>query len=197
MTTAHARLAQASLHLFDAAGGERRIALTQSWTLLHVAAADDYAFVIDALDALPEAFILAQDGGLLGTLDIDGNFALALQYREADNTAEERPHAEQTTRRLFAAAGLSVQEIDELGKAIPLDLPRPQRWLAGFVRAILLAPELLVIERPLAGLPRQESLQILQWLALFPLYHPFRHALILDQHEDMLPQLTDSTIEHL
>jgi ABC-type branched-subunit amino acid transport system ATPase component len=146
--------------------------------------------IVNAVERLAVASVLPAQGGLLGAKTVAANFALALHYGSdaRDDLIAEWEDALHVALRL---AGLSEERITRIGRELPMNLPRNERWLLGFVRCLLRPPELLVLDRIFSGLTRREAEALAVLELLYHDYHPFRPVLFVDLDTHELPAVTD------
>lgn len=125
--------------------------------------------------------IAFEDGGLLQSLDAWGNTLLPVAY----HAAGEAPAAARRARGILAALGRSPEEfVGRPGSALSLY----ERRLAGFVRAMLVEPELLVLDRLFEDLGREERQGIAACIDLFGARYPLRRMLYVGFSEVNLPE---------
>lgn len=143
---------------------------------------------VAALEALPGVSVLPADGGLLGTLTVSANLSLALSYgQEADEpTRRDWDESLQLAMRL---CGVSDERMRCMGRKPAMQLDRLERWMLGFVLRIMRPPELLIIDRALAGLSRREADAVLAMAAVYHEFHPFRPVLFVELDAHGLPPL--------
>ena len=125
--------------------------------------------------------IAFEDGGLLQSLDAWQNTLLPVAYHAAHevDVALRRAHA------IFAALGRKPGEfIGRPGNSLSLY----DRRFAGFVRAMLVEPELLVLDRLFEELGRDERQGIAACIDLFGSRYPLRRVLYLGFSEVNLPE---------
>jgi len=125
--------------------------------------------------------IAFEDGGLLQSLDAWQNTLLPVAYHAAHevDVAVRRAHA------IFAALGRRPAEfIGRPGNSLSLY----DRRFAGFVRAMLVEPELLVLDRLFEELGRDERQGIAACIDLFGSRYPLRRVLYLGLSEVNLPE---------
>ncbi len=79
------------------------------------------------------------DPAFLSTVPVPDNVSIPLRDRQDLSDAELNSRA---------LARLSELGVEIVGRVLPAALTRPDRWLAGFARATLAEPELLVVAEP-------------------------------------------------
>lgn len=140
----------------------------------------------DALARLREASknrvaIAFEDGGLLQSLDAWGNAMLPVAYL----AAEETRTAARRARGILGALGRKPEDfIGRAGNSLTLY----ERRLAGFVRAMLVEPELLVLDRLFEELGREERQGIAACIDLFGERYPLRRILYIGFADVNLPE---------
>jgi ABC-type multidrug transport system ATPase subunit len=121
-----------------------------------------------------------EDGGLLQSLDAWSNTLLPVSY----HAPEEAASAERRARGILAALGRTPEDfIGRPGSSLSLY----ERRLLGFVRAMLVEPELLVLDRLFEELGREERQGISACVDLFGLRYPLRRMLYLGLSDVNLP----------
>ena len=121
------------------------------------------------------------DGGLLQSLDAWGNTLLPAAYRATEDTST----AERRARGILAALGRKPEEF--VGRP-PGSLTLYERRLAGFVKAMLVEPELLVLDRLFEELGREERQGIAACIDLFGVRYPLRRILYVGFADVNLPE---------
>lgn len=146
--------------------------------------------IVAALETCPGVGVLPANGGLLGTMTVAENFALALRYGAdpQDDAAGDWQHALQLALEI---CGLSPERIQSIARERPLGLARSERWLIGFVRNLLRPPELLVFDRTFGGLSRRQAEAVIALEAVYHDFHPFRPTLFVDVDAHELPAVPD------
>jgi ABC-type nitrate/sulfonate/bicarbonate transport system ATPase subunit len=118
------------------------------------------------LPAFPETVRVWRDGGLLCHLTVWENLSLPLEYHALDCR-----HVAEDAALLFALCG---EDLAGLRGKFPDSLSDYEKRLVGFVRALLLEPEVLVLNDVYDGLTVSEKAKALQWGNVFHLRFPFR-----------------------
>ena len=146
--------------------------------------------VLDALEAIPGVQVLPAEGGLLNDLTVADNLSLALRYGVSADAASVKDW-EHRLQSAFRDCGLSEARIRTIGRELPMNLERSERWLVGFVRHLLRPGELLVLDRIFAGLSRQQANAMLAMEAVHHTFYPSRPTLFIDLDAHELPALPD------
>ena len=118
----------------------------------------------------PNTVIVDCDGGLLSHLTVWKNLILPLEYHALDMR-----HVADDAALLFSLCG--VGDAAGLMARYPDSLSVYEKRLVGFVRALLLEPEVLVLDNVSVGLADVEKKKALNWEAVFRLRFPFRTVL--------------------
>lgn len=186
-----ARIEQRTLLL--ASDGEPRLAIALDRGGRHrviVPDAASAAEVVAALETCPGVGVLPANGGLLGTMTVAENLALALRYGAdpKETAAGDWQHALQLA---LEACGLPPERIQGIARERPLALERSERWMIGFVRNLLQPPELLVLDRIFGGLSRRQANAVIALEAVYHDFHPFRPTLFVDIDAHELPAVPD------
>jgi len=141
-------------------------------TLSGIWAEARYAGVLAELRAAAggHVAIAFEDGGLLRSLDAWQNAMLPVAFHDA----QELEAAGWRARGILAAAGHRPKEF--AGRA-DATLSLYERRLLGFVKAMLVEPQLLVVDRLFEDLGFEESRAVAGWLRLFRSRYPLRRIL--------------------
>jgi hypothetical protein len=107
---------------------------------------------IDRLLAMPGSEVCTHDGGLVCNVSVVENIALPAVYhgRGLDSFGLERDIAE-----AFSACGLNAEAAHALYYRRPGELTPFEQRLAGFIRALVMRPEVIVYARFLEGLTHE------------------------------------------
>jgi ABC-type nitrate/sulfonate/bicarbonate transport system ATPase subunit len=124
---------------------------------------------IDQEQPFPKTVRVDRDGGLMGHLTVWQNLGLPLEYHARDVV-----HIAEDATLLFALCGEGKANLPRLMGSYPDTLSDYEKRLAGFVRALLLEPEVLVLDDIFDGLSDSEKEKALQWKNVFRLRFPFR-----------------------
>ncbi len=131
-----------------------------------------------ALSAFPATVRVDRDGGLMSHLSVWKNLILPLEYR-----ARDVEHAAEDAALLFVLCGEDEANLPRLMGSYPDALSLYERRLAGFVRALLLEPGVLVLDDVFDGLTAAEKEKAARWPEVFRLRFPFRVLLYRAQEE--------------
>jgi len=179
-----AELDAQALHLRDTENRQHDLRVDRGGChQLVLGARTDADALVAKLAQLPQALVLPGDGGLLGILPVRENIALALRYH-----GQEFEGCEDMLEEAFAMCGYSEDQIDDLAAELPIHLDPSERWLVGFVRALVMRPALLVAADAFAHLrSRAETEKVLSWAQLFRFYYPLRAMFFIDIDSHAVP----------
>lgn len=116
--------------------------------------------------------IAFEDGGLLQWLDAWQNAVLPADFHAAEAVRQARRRA----RGIFAALG---QDPDAIATRPVEDLSLFEARLVGFVKAMLLEPDLLVLDCLFERLGHEEQRQVRAWIDYCRARYPMRRMLYL------------------
>lgn len=142
------------------------------------------ARIIAQLPAFPKTVRVDRDGGLMSHLSVLENLTLPLEYH-----LQDARHAIEDASLLFALCGADKASLPRLLERYPDDLSDYEKRLAGFVRALLLEPEVLLLDDVFDGLSTAEKTKVLQWEKVFRLRFPFRVLLYRGREKMMLDEV--------
>ena len=114
-------------------------------------------------------------GGMVNNINVLENIALAVIYHDIAPGAE----IEQQVFKALAACGVDDAQAEALCAKRPGELGPLDRRLAGFVRGLLMRPELLVYSRFFEGLTRAEMERAAALNAVYRARHPDGTAVYL------------------
>lgn len=136
--------------------------------------------LLQELSARKDVAVVAHDGGLIGNLNVWENLSLPVHY----HASQIGGGLEGRVMELFRHCGLpGDREIRRLFRKLPGELSLYERRLAGFVRAMLVEPELMVYDRIYDGLARDDASRMVRLDSLFHFYFPFRISVLLSYDE--------------
>ena len=142
----------------------------------------------------PDCAVVAYDSGLISNLNVWENLSLPVHY----HAAQIGSGLEDKVVELFRQCGLPGDvEVRRLLGRLPAELSLYEKRLAGFVRAMLVEPELMVYDRIYDGLARGDADRVAQFDNLFHLYFPFRISVLLSFDERKEPGNPRQHIIHL
>jgi predicted ABC-type transport system involved in lysophospholipase L1 biosynthesis ATPase subunit len=141
----------------------------------------------DALDALlgqllavPGSQVAHGIGGMVNNINVFENIALPVVYHAVAPVSQ----VEREVYETFAACGVDSTQAEELCAKRPGNLSSIEKRVAGFVRALLMRPGLLVYSRFFEGLTRAQMERVAALHAVFRERHPDGTAVYL-QLSDM------------
>lgn len=129
-----------------------------------------------AQPVFPQVVRVGRDGGLMSHLSVWENLCLPLEYHVRDIR-----HIAQDASLLFALCGEDKANLPRLMERYPDALSTYEKRLVGFVRALLLEPEVLVLDDIYDGLSDKEKEKASHWEKAFHLRFPFRVLLHREQ----------------
>lgn len=178
---------------WDRLGDRLDIALDRGATYRLVCRTDEQERkIIESLGHCEGVAIVSQDGGLLNHLSLRENLLLPSAYH-GDGAAAPLAALEFDAAEFLQACGLATAPEALAGwlRGSPAMLGKLERRLAGFVRALLSRPEILVFENVFEGLTRDEVKRVVHWRRLFQRQFPFRTLMFVDLDFHGLPELDD------
>lgn len=122
------------------------------------------------------AAIAFEDGGLLQWLDAWRNAILPADYHALEKLRPTRRRA----RGLFAMLGHDPERL--AGRPVG-ELTLLESRLVGFVKAVLVEAEVLVLDGLYERLGPEEAAQVSEWIALYRRRYPLRRLLYVALHE--------------
>lgn len=124
--------------------------------------------------------IVPHNGGLISNLRVWENIVLPVQYHGIDVAGR----LEENVARLLMQCGLEDETaVSGLLLRLPDQLSLYEKRLVGFVRAMLMAPELIIYDSILEGLSRKELARAVRFDKIFRLYFPFRTSVLVSFEE--------------
>lgn len=149
-----------------------------------VAADEDSSELLAQLPPFPGTVRVTHDGGLLSHWSVWENLSLPLEYH-----AQDMCHVAEDAALLFMLCGEERADLPKLMARYPETLSHYERRLVGFVRALLLEPEVLVLDGIFDDLSTADKARAKYWEQVFRLRFPFRVLLYLGQEGMMLEEL--------
>jgi len=119
--------------------------------------------LLDQLLEVPESQVAHGVGGMVSNINVLENIALPAVYHGHARSREFDPRVVEA----FAACGLDSARAEDLCRKHPGELSPFEKRLAGFVRSLLMQPEVLVYSRFLEGLTATEMEQAIALDAVF------------------------------
>jgi ABC-type transporter Mla maintaining outer membrane lipid asymmetry ATPase subunit MlaF len=136
--------------------------------------------VLEALSSQPGTAIVANNGGLISNLRVWENLTLPVQYHDIQAGGE----LEDNVVNLLEKCGLrDEQSVTTLLLKLPDQLSLFEKRLVGFVRAMLMAPEMIVYDSLHEGLSHKEMEKTARFDRIFRLHYPFRTSVLLSFEE--------------
>lgn len=123
--------------------------------------------------------IVPHNGGLISNLRVWENIVLPVQYHgiELAGTLEDN------VAQLLEQCGLDEAAVSELLLKLPDQLSLYEKRLVGFVRAMLMSPELIIYDSMNEGLSRKELARVVKFDKVFRLHFPFRTSVLVSFEE--------------
>jgi len=147
--------------------------------------------ILDSLLSQVKGCIVAADGGLISNLPLLENITLPAEFHRVGSAADRESRLREVTR-LFGKDGTLLRALDV---ARPASLSPWQKRLAGFVRAMLMEPELIVFDSLFGGIGRADASKLREFKRIFHLHFPFRQVVFVNYAEEPLLQgLVDQTV---
>lgn len=132
--------------------------------------------LLHQLSALQDAAVVACDGGLISNLTGWDNLSLPVSF----HSLQVMGGLQQRARELFAGCGMADwPAVNALLGELPDEMSLYERRLVGFVRAMLVEPELMVYDTIYDNLARDDVKRVQRFDTLFHRYFPFRISVLL------------------
>ncbi len=124
--------------------------------------------------------IVPHNGGLISNLRIWENIILPVQYHGIEVAGE----LEDNVGQLLSECGVEGPgAASELLLKLPDQLSLYEKRLVGFVRAMLMSPELIIYDSTIEGLSRKELVRAVKFDSVFRLHYPFRTSVLVSFEE--------------
>ena len=152
------------------------------------------AALLKNLGEQPGVVIVPHNGGLISNLRVWENIILPVQYHGIllPGNLEDR------VSELLDQCGLSDQTmVSALMLKLPDQLSLYEKRLAGFVRAMLMGPQLILYDGLTEGLSRKELDKANRFDQVFRLHYPFRTSVQVSFEEDRDTSNPDQLVIHL
>jgi ABC-type lipoprotein export system ATPase subunit len=157
---------------------------------LIAASAESKEALLDSLLGQVRTCVVSGDGGLISNLSVAENIALPAEFHRVGSAADRASRLRELTGR-FGEDGAAIRTLEH---AHPARLSPLQRRLAGFLRAMLMEPKLMVFDSLLEGISRANAAKLREFKRIFHLYFPFRHVAFVNfADEPLLQGLIDHT----
>jgi ABC-type transporter Mla maintaining outer membrane lipid asymmetry ATPase subunit MlaF len=127
----------------------------------------------------PGVVIVPHNGGLISNLRVWENIVLPVQYHGIELAGK----LEDNVAQLLEQCGLDEDAVSELLLKLPDQLSLYEKRLAGFVRAMLMGPELIIYDSLNEGLSRKELARVVKFDKVFRLHFPFRTSVLVSFEE--------------
>jgi ABC-type transporter Mla maintaining outer membrane lipid asymmetry ATPase subunit MlaF len=124
--------------------------------------------------------IVPHNGGLISNLRVWENIVLPVQYHGIEVAGK----LEDAVAQLLVQCGLEDETaVSGLLLKLPDQLSLYEKRLVGFVRAMLMSPELVIYDSLIEGLSRKELARAVKFDRIFRLYFPFRTSVLVSFEE--------------
>jgi ABC-type lipoprotein export system ATPase subunit len=134
--------------------------------------------------------VVGPDGGLISNLPLRENISLAAEFHKVGSDADREARLAELTGH-FGEDGAGLRALDRVR---PVSLSLLQKRLAGFLRTMLMEPELIVFDSLFEGVSRANAAKLRECKRIFHLYFPFRHVVFVNfADEPLLQGLVDQT----
>lgn len=124
--------------------------------------------LLDQLLELPATEVAHGVGGMVNNINILENIALPVIYHGLARSHE----FDTKVLEAFAACGVDSARAEDLCRKRPGDLGPLEERLAGFVRCLVMRPDVLVYSRFLEGLTRAETERAIALNSVFRAWNP-------------------------
>jgi ABC-type multidrug transport system ATPase subunit len=128
--------------------------------------------------------VVGPDGGLISNLPLRENISLAAEFHGIGSDASRNARLAELGGQ-FGDDGAQLRALDH---ARPVSLSLYQKRLAGFLRSMLMEPELMVFDSLFEGISRAHAAKLREFKRIFHLYFPFRHVVFVNYSEEPLLQ---------
>ncbi|HLP99384.1 MAG TPA: hypothetical protein VK149_13175 [Sideroxyarcus sp.] len=138
------------------------------------------AALLKALGDQSGVVIVPHNGGLISNLRVWENIILPVQYHGIEVAGK----LEDNVVKLLLQCGLDDETaVTNLLLKLPDQLSLYEKRLVGFVRAMLMGPELIIYDALNEGLSRKELARVIQFDKVFRLYFQFRTSVLVSFEE--------------
>jgi phospholipid/cholesterol/gamma-HCH transport system ATP-binding protein len=165
----------------------------QSYSLI-VRSESQRAALLKNLGEQAGVVIVPHNGGLISNLRVWENIILPVQYHDIHLPGR----IEDNVRNLLGQCGLLDETIvSALMLKLPDQLSLYEKRLVGFVRAMLMGPELIIYDGLNEGLSRKELLMVNRFETVFRMHFPFRTSVQVSFEEDGDKTAPNQQVLHL
>jgi ABC-type lipoprotein export system ATPase subunit len=138
--------------------------------------------------------IVPHNGGLISNLRVWENIILPVQYHGIEIAGK----LEDNVAQLLIQCGVDDESsVSELLLKLPDQLSLYEKRLVGFVRAMLMSPELIIYDSMNEGLSRKELARVVKFDKIFRLYFPFRTSALVSFEEYSVKDDPKQLVIHL
>jgi ABC-type uncharacterized transport system YnjBCD ATPase subunit len=137
-------------------------------------------WLLARLTALPGVQVVPRDGGLIANLGVADNLVLPLRWLKDTDPGSALARAQ----RWLMELGIDPVRCTALGDAMPEALTPFECRAVAWARALLLNPEVLVLDRLFEGLRSREQPCAARARSVFQRAYPFRTTLFIDDDAD-------------
>ena len=131
--------------------------------------------VLEHLAYMDKSALVASDGGMISNLTVQENLLLPIRYHAI---TDDKAALRQATGILLRLIG--KEEVEWMLQSRPSLISKFEKKLAGFVRAMLMEPEILIYESVFEDMTASEITTIIKFNEIFHVLFPFRTAIFLD-----------------
>lgn len=156
---------------------------------LIAASAERKREVLESLRGQVRSCVVGADGGLISNLSVQENIALPAEFHNVGSDHDRRTRLSELTGH-FGEDGAALRTMQHTH---PAGLSPLHLRIAGFLRAMLMEPELMVFDSLFTGVSRANAVKLRELKRIFHLYFPFRHVVFVDFADDPLLQ---GLVEH-
>jgi ABC-type lipoprotein export system ATPase subunit len=149
--------------------------------------------LLDSLQDQVKTSIVWPDGGLISNLPLRENIALPAEFHQIGSDADRASRMQE----LLPHFGDDAKALNSLWHARPAQLSLFHKRLAGFMRAMLIEPQLIVFDCLFDGISRANAARVREFKRIFHLYFPFRHVMFVNFAEEPLLQGLVGQTRHL
>lgn len=136
--------------------------------------------LFNTLGNQPGVVVVPHNGGLISNLRVWENIVLPVQYHGIEVAGK----LEDNVAQLLVKCGMEDEAaLSDLLLKLPDQLSLYEKRLVGFVRAMLMSPELLIYDSLNEGLSRKELVRAAKFDKVFRLYFPFRTSVLVSFEE--------------